>query len=115
VYITTTALPQAFGGVPFSAQLAVAGGVPAYRWSFAGILPTGLTFDPYAGVISGTPPTGILAPYAGGRFHLTCTDAIGATASADLDVDIRPGKYVDDTNSQLYLVWADGRPPLRIP
>lgn len=60
VIITTTSLPSATIGVPYSATLTAIGGVPAsppppYKWSvIAGALPTGLNLDIF-GNITGTP------------------------------------------------------------
>jgi hypothetical protein len=54
--ITTTSLPAATGGQPYSATLAATGGVTPYTWSVtAGSLPPGLTLNASTGVISGTP------------------------------------------------------------
>ena len=53
--ITTTNLPPATSGTPYSQPLAVAGGSPPYRWSVAaGTLPDGLTLSA-DGVLGGTP------------------------------------------------------------
>ena len=54
--ITTTALPAATIGVPYSAALSAAGGHPPYRWDIIGhgALPAGLSLSG-AGIISGTP------------------------------------------------------------
>jgi hypothetical protein len=54
--LTTTSLPAATLGTPYSAALAATGGVPPYTWSVtSGKLPTGLSLNPATGVISGTP------------------------------------------------------------
>jgi hypothetical protein len=53
--ITTTSLPSATVGVPYSFTLMATGGVLPYTWSVAsGRLPGGFTLDPSTGVISGT-------------------------------------------------------------
>ena len=63
--VTTTALPAATAGVPYSATLAATGGVAPYSWSIpVGSLPAGLTLHAATGVISGTPK-------AGGTFTFT--------------------------------------------
>ena len=51
--VTTTSLPDATVGAPYSQQLTASGGVAPYRWKAQGALPTGLTLSK-AGVISGT-------------------------------------------------------------
>jgi hypothetical protein len=55
VVVTTTSLPNAPLGVPYSQALQVTGGAAPYTWAtLTGSLPTGLTLSA-AGVISGTP------------------------------------------------------------
>jgi hypothetical protein len=54
--ITTTSLPDATIGVPYSATLQAIGGTPPYKWKvFSGTLPAGLTLNKTSGTISGTP------------------------------------------------------------
>ena len=54
--IVTASLPAGEVGVPYSQSVAGAGGTGPYTWSItAGSLPTGLTLNPTAGGISGTP------------------------------------------------------------
>ncbi len=52
VRLTTSALPSAASGQPYSFQIQAAGGFPPYIFSWAGN-PPGLTLDPLSGVISG--------------------------------------------------------------
>jgi len=53
--ITTTTLPSAALGTPYSATLAAAGGQSPYQWSVtSGTLPAGLALNS-SGVLSGTP------------------------------------------------------------
>jgi hypothetical protein len=54
--IPATVLPDAVQGVGYSQIMTAAGGTPPYSWSVSsGTLPDGLTLDPNAGIISGTP------------------------------------------------------------
>lgn len=53
---SSTALPGATVGRPYTATLSATGGTGPDRWSVStGALPSGLTLDPATGVISGTP------------------------------------------------------------
>jgi hypothetical protein len=52
--ITTTSLPTATKGAPYSQTLSATGGIPPYTWSIAaGSLPSGWTLAPTTGLISG--------------------------------------------------------------
>ncbi len=54
--ITTSSLPNASVGVPYSATLHATGGTPPFKWRVVtGTLPAGLTLDKPSGTISGTP------------------------------------------------------------
>src|SRR5262249_27495067 len=53
--ITTSSLPNATLGTPYSAALAASDGVAPYKWKKLTKLPTGLTLNANTGVISGTP------------------------------------------------------------
>lgn len=54
--ITTTALPPATVGEPYTGRLTAVAGTPPYTWSITeGSLPAGLTLDPATGEITGTP------------------------------------------------------------
>jgi hypothetical protein len=54
--ITTTSLPDGQTLTPYSAAVAVTGGVAPYTWSVStGQLPSGLTLNPSTGQITGTP------------------------------------------------------------
>jgi hypothetical protein len=75
--ITTTSVPNGTRFVPYSAQINVTGGVPAYQFSLSsGSLPAGVTLNSSSGLISGTPT-------AGGNFSFTVMvrDQNGSTAS----------------------------------
>lgn len=70
--ITTTSLPDATAGVPYSFAFSAIGGAVPYNWSSVGTLPAGLSLS-RAGVLSGT-------PRAPGAFRLTvvASDASGS-------------------------------------
>jgi hypothetical protein len=54
--ITTSSLPDASIGVPYSATLQANGGTPPFSWKVVtGTLPAGLTLNKNSGTISGTP------------------------------------------------------------
>jgi sugar lactone lactonase YvrE len=67
--ITTTTLPNATAGVPYSASIAASGGTSPYKWQLTGTLPAGLTLNSSSGVISGI-PTG-----TAGSFTVSVTDS----------------------------------------
>ena len=97
--ITTTSLPGATIGTPYSATLSATGGIPSYTWSVtAGSLPAGLTLSS-AGVISGT-PTGTSASTA--SFTVTVTDSqtpTPNTQSAGLSIAVSVGTLKITTTS----------------
>jgi hypothetical protein len=86
--ITTTSLPGATEGVPYSATLAATGGTTPFTWSVTG-LPAGLSVDPTTGVISGTPAAGTSAgsPYTLG-VTVTDSDTPPETASTTLSLSV---------------------------
>jgi uncharacterized repeat protein (TIGR03803 family) len=54
--VQTKALPSAMVGNAYSQALTATGGTPPYTWSqLSGVVPSGMTFDPATGVVSGTP------------------------------------------------------------
>lgn len=54
--VTSSSLPAGQVGIPYTAQLAAAGGFGPYTWSIAsGSLPAGLNLNAATGAISGTP------------------------------------------------------------
>jgi hypothetical protein len=84
--ITTTSLPAPTQSTPYSATLQAGGGTPPYTWSVSsGQLPSGLTLDPSAGTISGTPT-------ATGSFSFTVQvkDVASGQASAPFSLTVSP-------------------------
>ncbi len=53
--IVSNSLPIATQGVGYNATLAVAGGVPPYKWRFGSTVTEGMALDPATGTLSGTP------------------------------------------------------------
>jgi hypothetical protein len=82
VTITTTTLPQALLGSPYSATLGATGGTTPYTWSATG-LPQGLSVNPATGAIAGTPA-------ARGTYSVTVTvtTADNLTASTTLPLTV---------------------------
>lgn len=78
VAVTTQSVPNATTGVPYYTVLTATGGLEiAKLWAVSsGALAPGLTLDPNAGVISGTPNSAAGSPY---RFSITASD--GASVS----------------------------------
>ena len=101
--ITTSNLPSATAGVPYSATLAANGGTTPYAWSATG-LPSWLSVSP-AGQVSGTPPSGSAGSFG---FTAKVLDASGHSASAPLSLQVNlppPGPLSIVTTSPL----PDGR------
>ena len=85
VIITSTSLPNAFVGSPYSATLAATFDAAPYAWAItSGTLPTGLTLDASTGVISGTPATGATTS----AIIVQVTGAAGSTAAENLTITV---------------------------
>ncbi len=80
---TSSVLPMAGAGTPYSETLAVSGGTPPYSWSIGlGALPPGLSMSS-DGAITGTATSNGTAV-----FEVTVTDANSATASATFTLSV---------------------------
>lgn len=79
----TLDMPPASAGTAFASTITVTGAAQPIAYALTGDLPSGLTFDPETGIISGT-PTGV------GSFPitLTVTDANGYSQSASAVVEV---------------------------
>lgn len=62
LFITSTTLPEGLEGTFYMTTLTATGGVPPYVWQVFGSFPSGLTLDPFTGVIDGTPTAPFDAP-----------------------------------------------------
>lgn len=96
--IATTSLPAGTAGSPYNAILAAGGGRPPYSWA-ASTLPAGLTLNPTAGTITGTPSAAGSYPVT-----LTVTDQAGGTQSQAFALTIvtgggQPGSGLAITNT----------------
>ncbi|NTX07505.1 putative Ig domain-containing protein [Myxococcus sp. CA040A] len=113
--ITTSALPEADTGAPYSATLAVSGGKAPFSWSVvSGSLPTGLSLSS-SGTISGTTTSSTRT------FTIRVSDAQGrfAERSVSLSVYVPPTVTTDTLpqaiSGQPYsttLTASEGRAPL---
>jgi len=84
VEVTTSSMPDGTIGVPYSYNLAAAGGLPPYTWSItSGALPSGLTLNPNTGEISGDADTE--ATY---NFTVRATESGGDYAEKALSIKI---------------------------
>ena len=86
--VTTTSLPDATEGTPYSQQLTAQGGLPPYKWkATAASLPSGLTLSK-TGLLSGTIPSTVTT--GNHTINVTVTDKSSpvqkATASLTLNV-----------------------------
>jgi hypothetical protein len=100
--ISTTSLPNGTAGVPYSAPIAVTGGLAPYSGSISG-LPAGLTFDGLN--ITGTPTSSGVS-----NVTVTVNDALGHSASstATLTINPAPSTYtiVDEAKGRISAIGA---------
>jgi hypothetical protein len=87
--ITTTSLPQAGIGQPYSVQLVASGGTPPYTWSLLeGSFPPDISLDASTGLIAGI-------PIEEGTFVFTIqvTDSSSPPTSANVRISTSPIKF----------------------
>jgi hypothetical protein len=95
--VSTTSLPDATVGAPYSQTVSGTGGKGPYTWSVVtGSLPPGLTLDTGTGEVSGTPTTAGSFP-----FTVQATDSASParTASQALSIVVAPPPLVITTTS----------------
>jgi hypothetical protein len=106
--VTTNTLPNAQQGTAYSAALTGAGGVAPYAWRLtSGALPTGLSLNETAGVISGTPTeatAGVMLTFA-----VTDSSSPARSATANLSLTVIAALQITSTSlpdSQLGAPYA---------
>ena len=100
--VSTSSLPNGTNGIAYSQTLSASGGKTPYTWTTSlGALPRGLTLAAN-GVLSGTPMT-----YGTFNFTVQVTDALSATATQSLVLQIMPQPAMGITTSgnQILLSW----------
>lgn len=85
--ILTAALTDGEVGSSYFSYLSATGGLPPYRWTLKGSLPSGLTFDSSSGLLSGTPSVN-----GKWKVGLKVSDLLGKTieGASALEIDIKP-------------------------
>ena len=89
--VSTTPLPPATEGTPYSQQLTAVGGQAPYKWKAVGALPSGLTLSK-KGVLSGTVPSTVTPGSV--TINVTVTDSTTPTkqtASGSVTLSIQAG------------------------
>ena len=94
---TTSPLPAAVAGTPYSLVLTAIGGTQPYRWSIGGDVPDGLRLAAETGTVSGTPQT--RGTYS---FTAQVTDNTGATANKVLTLTVNPAPLTITTEAPLF-------------
>jgi large repetitive protein len=101
VSITTTSpLPPATPGIPYSVSFTASGGTGALTWTSSN-LPSWLTLS--GSILSGTPPASAVGSTPG--FTIRATDTLGAFDSRDFQVTVGPL-----TNTGTLPPWTVNRP-----
>jgi hypothetical protein len=87
--VSTTSLPGAQVGKPYTATLTATGGTAPLTWSIAaGSLPAGLSLTPATGVIAGTPTTAVNSVAL--TFAVADSSVPAQTKSVNLDLTVAP-------------------------
>lgn len=83
--VTTSSLPAATAGQPYSATVQSSGGAGPGTWTVSGSLPAGLSLNASTGVISGTPTTPGAASFS---VQLASAGPPAQTASVNLSITV---------------------------
>jgi hypothetical protein len=105
--LVTSSLPDATNGEAYSEPVSASGGGTPYTWSATG-LPNGLSIDPAAGTISGTPDD-TAGPFT---VEVTVTGSDGVTVTTPLDLTVDPA--VTPTTSTTSTTVAPAPAPVQI-
>jgi Putative Ig domain len=105
-------------GVPYSHTFIWVGGDPPFTWSIiSGSLPPGLTLDPVAGVVSGTPTMAGAFPFTvgvtdslGNTGSVSCSITIAASSVPAISCNNPPGAGVGTPYSHLFTVTGGTAP-----
>ena len=87
--VTSTTLPDAVIGAPYTTTLTNSGGVMPFTWAIVpnpDNLPSGLSLAAGTGIISGTPAGGTAGTY---NFTIQVTDTYSNTASANVSLTVK--------------------------
>jgi alpha-tubulin suppressor-like RCC1 family protein len=106
ILVTPSAIPMGATGTAYNLTFSQSGGAGTITWSLTGTLPSGLTFNPAEGLISGTPTVpgtySIVIRATDGNLcfgERSYTLTIGAQPTYESDVATRPnGNGVIDVN-----------------
>lgn len=96
VTITTTTLPAATLGTPYSTTLTAQGGTQPYNWTLSGNLPPGLSLNASTGAITGTPTTN--GAYS---FIVNVADSSNLTGSKSLSITVGATGTISITTAAL--------------
>ena len=115
---SSSTLPSASTGVPYSAALLAAGGQPPYLWTANGALPAGLQLDRSSGLLSGEVADGgtvqfsvTLRDGAGGSVSKTFTLVVNSNAGPPDPFTITNTNLPNGVLGQEYrapILWAGG-------
>lgn len=111
--VQTARLPLAVLGRNYAVHLAAEGGVPPYRWTVDGSLPSSMNVPPGAGVLRGSP-----REEGTWEIGLLVTDAVESQARRDgvrlVVQELRPEREVLDGVLAPLVVLTDLVPPARV-